>query len=118
MGRTGVFDHAAPEPREARLPGRPHRRFIRHQVVVVHVRHSPTPVRMQGLPQLTHHERLEMEHDVPTNQRMLEAGEEEQPGRLHGTGRQHDVGGLLDVVGAVGADPLHSGRQPVRHQNA
>ena len=60
---------------------------------------------------------LEVVHEIAPDLGVIEPREEQQAGRLGGTGRHHHVAGGFDVVLSVGVYPFHAGGPPVRHSD-
>ena len=80
-----------------------------HDHVVVHVGDRPAPLGVGPDRQRPGHDGLEVGHQVPAHQRVVEAGQEQQARRLDGAGGHHHVAGADDALDPVGADDVHPG---------
>ena len=104
-----VLDQAAFDPRQ---PGVASSRsgFVGHDdVIVVNVGHGPSLVGVDPLRKVAEGQCLEVEHQVATDHRVVEPGEQEEAGCLHGPAGQHDGVGRLGLSLPLGVDPLHTG---------
>ncbi len=107
--RAAVLDQAAFDPRQPGVAGS-RSGFVGHDdVIVVNVGHGPSLVGVDPLRQVAEGQRLEVEHQVATDHRVVEAGQEEEAGCLHGPAGEDDGVGRLGVSLALGVDPLHTG---------
>ena len=99
----------APQPGQAglgcRLPGG----IVTHDHVVVHMGHGPAPFGIGPVGHGTGHDGLEVGHEVPAHQRMVQPRQEQQARRLDGPGGHDHVTRVHRTHGAVGADHVHPG---------
>ena len=117
VGRAGVFDHPSLEPGQAGVLGGGHRLRIRDQVVIVHMGHGPALVPVHTDWQFPHDVGLEVEHQEPADERVLDTGQNEESGGLHRTAGQDDMAGVLGPRLPVRPDPLDARRPSVGHQD-
>ena len=108
-GRPAVLHQSPAEPREPGLGGGRPRGLVAHDHVVVDVGHRPAPLGVGPVRHRAGGDGLEVGHEVPADQRVLEAGEQQQPGCLDGAGGHDHVPGGQEALGAVGADQVDAG---------
>ena len=55
---------------------------------------------------------LEMDHQMPADEGMVEPGQQQESGRLHRSARHHHVSAIHGAFHPIGADEVHA-RRPV-----
>src|ERR1700694_2866110 len=103
-----MLDQSAPYPRQSPLVGCSLRRPVSNDVVVVKVGHRSAAVTVQPERHGPQSKGLEMDHESPTDERVIEPRQKQQPGRLYGSSGQDYMTGRLGSPGSIRAYEVHS----------
>ena len=104
-----MLDEAAADPRQSRFRRGGTRRVVDDHGVVVHVRHGPTLVAVHALGEDADDEGLEVHHEIPAHQGMVDPRQQQQARRLDRPRRDDHVPGVDAPGGTVGADDFDAG---------